>query len=135
MSGNSGDRVYWNPEISTRNISGFTLEGSQPDVLSSHWRNGNWPPSGTEFVPARLQNINNGLQVEMREKCYDSMSQYVMEHINTGNVPMMKRNERSYLKYATVGEASAVGEAPAVGDSGKGFNVSTRVIMGAKEDK
>lgn len=135
MSGNSSDRVYWNPKIPTRNISGFTLEGSQPVVLSSHWRNGNWPPSGTDFVPAQLQNINNGLQVEMREKCYDSMSQYVMEQINTGNVPMMKRNERSYLKYSTVGEAPTIGNSAKGASPIKGFNVSTRVIMGAKEDK
>jgi len=95
---------YWNPKIPTNNISGFTIYGSQPNALTSHWRNDNWLPSGTKFVPAGLQNINNGLQVEMREKCYDSVKEYVVEKINMNNVPMMKRNERSYNKYAPVGK-------------------------------
>ena len=95
---------YWNKEIPTNNISGFTIYGSQPYAETSHWRNGNWPPSGTQFGPAKLQNINNGLQVEMRKKCYDSMKNYVMENIDVNAVPLMKRNEISYGKYYPVGK-------------------------------
>jgi hypothetical protein len=102
----NSNRVYWNPKISTKNISGFTLEGSQPNVLSSHWNNGNWPPSGTDFVPAGLQNINNGLQVELREKVYDSMQNYVVTQIDMNNVPMMSRKRESYSKYAHIGKSS-----------------------------
>ena len=95
--------AYWNSKlIPTNNISGFTLYGSQPLAHVDNWRNGNWPPSGTQFVPANAQNINNGLQVEMREKCYDSMQQYVMDTVNINSVPLMKRNEVSYNKYAPV---------------------------------
>lgn len=91
---------FWNPNIPTNNINGFTIYGSQPYVLTDYWRNGNWPPAGTNFVPANIQNINNGLQVEMREKCYDSMQQYVMSNIDVNKVPMMERNRKSYSKYA-----------------------------------
>ncbi len=94
---------YWNPQIPTNNISGFTLYGSQPYCLTDYWRNGNWPPSGTQFIPSKVENINNGLQVEMRKKCYNSMSQYVMEHIDVKAVPMMNRKEVSYSKYAPIG--------------------------------
>ncbi len=93
---------YWNPQIPTSNISGFTIYGSQPDVLTAVWKNGNWPPSGTQFIPASTQNINNGLQVEMRTKCYDSMSQYVIQNLDVNKVPLMGRNEQSYSKYAPV---------------------------------
>lgn len=91
---------YWNPNIPTNNISGFTLYGSQPYVLPSYWRNNNWPPSGTDFIPASVHNINNGLQVEMRKKCYDSMQQYVMNKVDVIKVPMMGEERQSYSKYA-----------------------------------
>ena len=93
---------YWNKNIPTNNISGFTIYGSQPNVLTSHWRNNNWPPSGTDFVPAGIQNINNGLQVKMRKKCFDSVSDYVVENIDMNNVPMIKRDDRTYSVYASV---------------------------------
>lgn len=91
---------FWN--LPTNNIKGFTIYGSQPNILTAKWVNNNWPPSGTKFIPAEQQNINNGLQVKMRKKCYDSMQNYVVKHLDMNNVPMMNRTESSYSKYSPV---------------------------------
>lgn len=97
---------YWNPLIPTNNIQGFTLYGSQPYCLSSYWKNQNWPPSGTQFIPAKPQNINNGLQVEYSAKCYDSMQQYVMERCDVKSMPLMNRDRQSYSKYAPFSDSN-----------------------------
>lgn len=92
--------------IPTNNIQGFTLSGSQPLCLTSYWINQNWPPSGTQFIPAQPQNINNGLQIDTSNKCYNSMQQYIMETSDVNKIPMMTRTRNSYSKYADV-DASA----------------------------